>query len=240
MEIAKQTPLNAVLTTARRTRRAYIGAHVLAFEFAQKRAQMRLSQLKTLGEYLVVKGETVEADAIDALDAAKEKIGDFLPKSDGPITVDVKPTRIVKKTKPAKRADMATDITPKTKTKKTSATKPKAAQVKTLSKDKYAAYVDGASKYDADLNALHIQKIVDHLGVALSSRDGKFVACTDPTERETVAKAWLLKKLGVEADMAALEAKVAAVCETMKVDRMKSRVTFYYLLAKNEGALGTL
>jgi len=32
-------------------------------------------------------------------------------------------------------------------------------------------------------------------------------------------------------------AKVKAVCETMKPTRMKNRVTFYYLLAKNEGKL---
>ena len=36
---------------------------------------------------------------------------------------------------------------------------------------------------------------------------------------------------------AAME-KVKAVCEEMKPHRMKNRVTFYYLLAKNEGKLG--
>jgi len=30
------------------------------------------------------------------------------------------------------------------------------------------------------------------------------------------------------------------VCETMQKDRMKSRVTFYYLVAKNEGKLAAL
>lgn len=229
-EIAKQTPLNAALNTVRRTRRAYIGAHVFAFEVAQKRAKLRLEQLKGFGGYLVAKGETVESDAANVLDAAKAKVAELMPNSDVPLTVDVKPTRVVKK---AKRADMTTDITSKT-------APSKAAQAKAMSKDKYAAFVENAAKYDADVNALHIKKIVDHLGIALSSRDGKFVACSDATERETVAKSWLLKKLGVEADMAALDAKVGAVCEIMKSDRMKSRVTFYYLLAKNEGALGTL
>jgi len=40
------------------------------------------------------------------------------------------------------------------------------------------------------------------------------------------------------ADAAAAMEKVKAVCETMKPTRMKNRVTFYYLLAKNEGKLG--
>ena len=95
-------------------------------------------------------------------------------------------------------------------------------------------------KYDADLNPLYIKKIVDHLGIALSSRDGKLVACSDPAERETVAKSWLAKKLGVEGDMDVLDAKVGDICHVMKADRMKPRVTFYYLLAKAEGKLEAL
>lgn len=233
--IKKSSFFDSAVSTARQTRRAYIGAHVMAFEFAQKRAALRLEQAKTFGAYLVTKGEAVETEVSDVIDLAKDKVGGLLPTSGMPKTIDVKPTKIVKK---AKRADMSTDRTPKVKTKAT--TSKTAAQSGKIIKDKYAPYVETTQKYDVDVNPVHIKKIVDHLGIALSSRDGKFVACSDASERETVAKSWLLKKLGVEGDADALDAKVGAVCETMKEDRMKSRVTFYYLLAKNEGKLGTI
>jgi len=230
------TFLNSTVNTVRRTRRAYIGAHVLAFEFAQKRTALRLKQLKSFGADLVAKGENIEKDAGDMFDVAKEKVADMIPgKGDAHVTLDIKPTRVVKQ---AKSVDLSTDITPKAK--KSSKVKTEAAQAGTIIKDKYAPYLEGVMKYDADANPVMVKKIVDHLGVALNSRDGKFVACSDATERETVAKSWLLKKLGVAADMDALDAKVGEVCETMKADRMKPRVTFYYLLAKNEGKLDTL
>ena len=172
---AKLSSFETAVNTVRKTRRAYIGAHVMAFEFAQKRAAMRLEQLKQFGEYLVVTGEGVEANASDAMTA-----------------------------------------------------------------DKYAPYAESVLKYDPAADRAIIKKIVDHCGIALSSRDGKFVACSDAAEREVVAKSWLTKKLGLEADAETLDAKIGDVCEIMKADRMKNRVTFYYLLAKAEGKLTSL
>ena len=234
----KSNFLNSTLSTARRTRQAYIGAHVLAFEFAQKRTAQRVDQLKAFGAYLVAKGETVETSASDSFAEAREKVTGLLPKSDAPKTINVKPTRVAKKAKPV---DLSTDITKKARAVKTdSKTQTTAAKSEKIVTDKYAAHVDSAAKYDAQVNPLHIKKIVDHLGIALASRDGKFVACSDASERETVAKSWLMKKLGVEGDAIALDAKVGAVCDMMKSSRMKPRVTFYYLLAKNEGQLGKL
>ncbi len=229
---AKPTALNSALQTVRTARRAYIGAHVMAFEFAQKRASLRLKQLKTLGDYLVVKGEDVESNAVDAYAAAKEKVTEVLPKVGGSKTVEVKPTRVVKA---PKTADLSTDITPKAKT-----AKPASKAASAAPADKYAAFAKSVLKYDPEADAGIIKKIVDHCGIALTSRDGKYVACTDPAEREQVAKSWLVKKLGLEADTETLDAKVAAVCDIMKADRMKSRVTFYYLLAKAEGKLASL
>jgi hypothetical protein len=46
------------------------------------------------------------------------------------------------------------------------------------------------------------------------------------------------KKLGLSADAA--DKAMAAVCEKMKADRMKSRVTFYYLLAEETGTMAHL
>ncbi len=231
---AKHTLFNTTRDTVRRTRRAYIGAHVMAFEFASKRASLRVSQAKALGVALVAKGEAVEHDARAlasvATDTLKDKVGGILPTSKVK-TIDVKATRVAKKPKPSAKVKMTTIKTPKAKVAKPTTRAPE---------NKYAAYEAAVLKYDAEANPAHIKKIVDHLGVALKSRDGKFVACSDPAERETVAKSWLQKKLGVEGDLETLDAKVGAVCATMKDDRMKSRVTFYYLLAKIEGQLETL
>ena len=79
-------------------------------------------------------------------------------------------------------------------------------------------------------------KIQKHLGASLSNRDSKYVACSDETELTTIVKGFMAKKMDVTDKDAAME-KVKAVCLTMKPTRMKNRVTFYYLLAKNEGKL---
>jgi len=98
-------------------------------------------------------------------------------------------------------------------------------------------YYDATVKYDKDADEAIVKKIEKHLGASLSNKDSKYVACSDETELETIAKGFMKKKMGVDDKDAALE-KIKAVCEEMKPDRMKNRVTFYYLLAKNEGKLG--
>ena len=105
---------------------------------------------------------------------------------------------------------------------------------------RHIKYFETVKKYDADANEDIVKKIVNHLGIALNSKDASLVACSDETERNTVRDSWLKKKLELEGDDAALDAKVMAVCETMKGDRNKCRVTFYYLLAKAEDKLGAL
>ena len=98
-------------------------------------------------------------------------------------------------------------------------------------------YLRVTREYDADVDAAVVTKIEKHLGASLSNKDSKYVACSDETELETIVKGFMKKKMGVEDKEAAME-KVKAVCTTMKPTRMKNRVTFYYLLAKNEGKLG--
>ena len=80
-------------------------------------------------------------------------------------------------------------------------------------------------------------KIEKYLGASLKNRDARYVACSDETELETIVKGFMKKKMGIEDKDSAME-KVKAVCTTMKPTRMKNRVTFYYLLAQNEGELG--
>ena len=106
--------------------------------------------------------------------------------------------------------------------------------------DKYAPYFEKVSAYDADADAAYVRKIVNHLGIALSTRDGQLVACSDAAERDVVRDSWLVKHLGVKGETDALDAKVLSVCDAMKADRMKDRVVFYYLLAKQEGRLAAI
>lgn len=111
---------------------------------------------------------------------------------------------------------------------------------KTAKKDeaRHAPYFKNITeKYDAKADEAVVKAITSYLGASLSNRDAKYVSCTDETERNTVRDSFLKKKLGLKDENDVLDEKVNAVCAEMKPQRMKDRVTFYYLLAKNEGML---
>ena len=101
-------------------------------------------------------------------------------------------------------------------------------------------YVAEVKRYVAAPDAAAIHRIQLHLGVALHKQDSALVACSDASERQRVVDSFLKKKLGLTGDGAALERSVQEVCERMKGDRDKLRVTFYYLLAEAHGKLGAL
>lgn len=90
-------------------------------------------------------------------------------------------------------------------------------------------YYENVKKYDARASKTVVENIVKYCGISLRSRDSSLVACSDEAELQTVAKGFVTKKLGVEDGQLDL---VKSVCEQMKGQRMKSRVTFYYLAAK--------
>lgn len=90
-------------------------------------------------------------------------------------------------------------------------------------------YYENVKKYDARASKTVVENIVKYCGISLRSRDSSLVACSDEAELQTVAKGFVTKKLGVEDGQMDL---VKSVCEQMKAQRMKSRVTFYYLAAK--------
>ena len=102
-----------------------------------------------------------------------------------------------------------------------------------------ADYLADVKKYDAGASAEVVDKIVKHLGIALRNRDSALVSCTDPKELDRVKANWISKKLGVT-DAAKAESAVEKVCKAMAADSSKSRVTFYYLAAKELGKLGSL
>ena len=112
-----------------------------------------------------------------------------------------------------------------------------AAEAAPAAAEEESEYLRVTREYDADVDPAIVTKIEKHLGASLKNRDSKYVACSDETELETIVKGFMKKKIGIDDKEAAME-KVKAVCTTMKPTRMKNRVTFYYLLAKNEGKLG--
>ncbi|MDF3151233.1 DUF2853 family protein [Mesorhizobium sp. XAP10] len=102
-----------------------------------------------------------------------------------------------------------------------------------------ADYLADVKKYDASASADVVDKIVKHLGIALRNRDSSLVSCTDPKELERVKAGWVAKKLGISDDNKA-DASIEKVCKAMAADNTKNRVTFYYLVAKDLGKLGSL
>ena len=99
-------------------------------------------------------------------------------------------------------------------------------------------YLADVKTYDPGADEATVAKIVRHLGIALRKRDSSMVSASDKAELDRVVQNWCGKKLGVTGEPA--EKAVAKTCETMKADRSKSRVTFYYLVAKELGKLGDL
>ena len=239
--------------SVRRARRAYVGLHGLAFEQAQTRFAKAKSMTETLFADLVVKGEALEDQAVvvakDVQDKAGKTYAETAEKVRGAIPavtlgnsksvaaleaeVDALSAKLSSlKAKPAKAKKAAT---PKAKTAKVAKAEASTTELKT--EDKYASYIADVKGYDADADEAVIRKIVNYCGIALASRDGKFVACSDEAERNTVRDSLLIKKFGLTDEQSELDALIMSVCATMTKDRFKNRVTFYYLLAKSEGLL---
>lgn len=99
-------------------------------------------------------------------------------------------------------------------------------------------YIADVRKYDSKADEATVSKIVKHLGIALRNRDSALVSATDQAELDRVEEKWAGKKLGVTGPAA--KAAIAAVAKTMNGDSSKSRVTFYYLVAKELGKLDAL
>ena len=182
------------------------------------------------------------ADAVlDGMTEAQANVGVDLGAAENPVEMAMdapevaapapaaKPAPVVE-TKPAKKVAVA----PKAEAAPTAEEAPKAKAASAPAEE--SEYLRVTREYDPDVDAAVVTKIQKHLGASLSNRDSKYVACSDETELETIVKGFMKKKLEI-ADKDEAMTKVKAVCTTMKPTRMKNRVTFYYLLAKNEGKL---
>ncbi len=101
-------------------------------------------------------------------------------------------------------------------------------------------YVDDVARYASNVNENAVAGIVKHLGIALRSKDASLVSCSSKDELSRVRDSWLKKKLYRSEDDKKLDAVINEICETMKADKRKNRVTFYYLLAEKFDQLDSL
>ena len=95
-------------------------------------------------------------------------------------------------------------------------------------------------KYVPAPNDKAVAAIIKHLGIALKGTDTSLVACSSKDELTRVRESWCKKKLGLADGDGDLDKAIKGVCETMKGDKNKSRVVFYYLLADKYGKLAAL
>ncbi|MGI9372565.1 MAG: DUF2853 family protein [Hyphomicrobiales bacterium] len=101
-------------------------------------------------------------------------------------------------------------------------------------------YLDDVRRFSPQAGEGEVKAITNYLGAGvLAQRDASLVSCTDPAELGRVRDNFAKKKLGLD-DGDAVDGAIQKVCEQMKEDRNKSRVTFYYLLAEKTGTLGQL
>jgi len=94
-----------------------------------------------------------------------------------------------------------------------------------------ADYMADVTRYDSGADQGDIQKIVNYLGVALLNKDASLVSCGDEAERNRVRDGYAAKKLGMST--ADAEKAIEVVCQEMKGDNHKQRVTFLHLLGKH-------
>ncbi|UTO27889.1 DUF2853 family protein [Bartonella harrusi] len=88
--------------------------------------------------------------------------------------------------------------------------------------------------YDQNPDEDAIKRLGHRLALVMKKQDASLVATSDPKELERVEK-WIKDVLG--ADEKSAKTAVAKVAEMMSGDRRKSRMTFYYLVAKQLNAL---
>lgn len=100
-----------------------------------------------------------------------------------------------------------------------------------------ADYLADVKKFASTVDEDAVAGIIRHLGIALRSRDASMVACTDPKELTRIRDGFCRKKLALSESGDAVDSSIQAVCQKMKADNTKARVTFYYLLAEHYGKL---
>ncbi|TWT94222.1 DUF2853 family protein [Neorhodopirellula pilleata] len=99
-------------------------------------------------------------------------------------------------------------------------------------------YLENVKKYVDSPNIEAVAALEGHLGLALESHDSALVAANDPEEIASIKSGYCSKTLDLSDEQA--DRAIAAVCEKMKGDHAKCRVTFYYLLAQESNSMDRL
>ncbi|QEE12452.1 DUF2853 family protein [Bartonella krasnovii] len=88
--------------------------------------------------------------------------------------------------------------------------------------------------YDSNPDAAAVERLSQRLALVMKKQDAALVATSDPKELERVEK-WVQDVLEVDEQSAKMA--VSKVAQMMAGERRKSRITFYYLVAKQLKAL---
>ncbi len=99
-------------------------------------------------------------------------------------------------------------------------------------------YLESVKRYVESPNEQAVEALVAHLGIALHDRDAAVVAANSPSELEEIKVGYCAKTLDIRHEEA--QKAIDAVCEKMKGDTAKCRVTFYYLLAEEPDTMDRL
>jgi hypothetical protein len=99
-------------------------------------------------------------------------------------------------------------------------------------------YFTDIRRYSTDVNESAVAAIVKYCGVASNRSDSALIAALDSKELAAIRNGFAAKALGLSA--LAADSGMRRVVEAMKGSRVKSRVTFYYLLAAKTGNLHRL
>ena len=93
-------------------------------------------------------------------------------------------------------------------------------------------------KYAPDADDGVIAAVVRHCGIALQNRESSQVSFADLAETRHVRDGYCRKKLGLTDSDPVVDAAIARIGERINGDRVRNRVTVYYLLAEAFGKLG--
>lgn len=99
-------------------------------------------------------------------------------------------------------------------------------------------YLDDVRRYDKRAEPEVVMGLARYLGGSLRAPDARYVATSNRRELDAIRDKFLKRKLGLKARRAALDEILDGVAEEMKAQRMKRRLTFYYLVAKKADKLG--
>lgn len=93
-------------------------------------------------------------------------------------------------------------------------------------------------RYTPEIDEIALSAIVRFLGLALQNRDSSLVSCGNDLEILRIRDGYAKKLLGL--DPVTSISAIEHVCQRMRADKAKHRVTFYYLMAQHTNTLEKL